>query len=205
MILRNYDNCVVANQIVHFVANMISQGAHTTFGDGQLTFKDIDGVIKKFGTIQYANFSQGSVTLAEKGTADLGLVCGSSDVAVTYDDYNLGAKFDSNDIAYVSYEVTDTTYNEDNETFTRTIKKVFTAKNDITIKEIGFISTGFWGRDTTSNTGVSSDWYSALTYREVLETPVAVPKNSNFTLTFTSIVSANPNKPADYTASVIIE
>ena len=204
MNLRNYDNCVTATQLVHKGGNMVSQGDHTSYGDNQLTYKTTNGTLYKFSNYGTSNYSATSCCFAERGNADYGLVCGSGETAVTYDDYKLESQFSSTDISFVSCSYSDLTYDEATNTFQRTLTKVFTAKNNITIREIGFISYGFWGTGTNYNDNSGSYNY-ALTYRKVLDEPIEVAANSNFTLTFTTIVSACANKPAEYNASVTTE
>lgn len=202
MNLRNYDNLVTAIQLLNINGKTISTGDHTSYGDGQLTCKLIDGTIYKISGYSSGNPGTGNC-FTEFTSIDTGLVCGSGDTAVTYDDYKLASIFSSSEISYVSCSCSDLTYDETTNTFQKTLTKVFTAKTDITIKEIGFYTK--MSCHTVSSNNASGSYYTVLTYREVLDEPIEVAANSNFTLTLTTIVSACANKPAEYNASVTTE
>ena len=197
MNLRNYDNVMAAKQLVAQLSNTnpISQGEHTNFGDGQLTWKDKYANIRPIYDWCGSSCEGMQLPFSDGGNVDYGLICGSGDTPVTYDDYKLAAEFTSNDISFVSKEYSDTTYDEATNTFTRILKKVISAKKDLTIKEIGFANYLYHG----------SSKYIALFYRKVLDEPISVEANSNFELTFTTVVSACANKPAEYEASVTTE
>ena len=193
MNLRNYDNVIAAKQLIAVHNTYISQGEHNNFGDGHLTFKDKGANIRK---ISYCCGSSGyegmRLPFSDSGYVGSGLICGSGDTPVTYDDYKLATEFTSNDISIVSIKYSDTTYDEATNSFKRTETKIFAAKQDLIIKEIGF-SSGVYS---------NSSLYETLMFRKVLDEPISVQANSNFELTFTTTVSACANKPAEYEASV---
>lgn len=205
MNLRNYDNVIAAQQLCVINSTCISTGEHANFADGHLTVKTKETTPKIYRI--YGSSSTGAGYGMPNVFRDMkdvsgGLICGGGDTPVTYDDYNLANQFTTNDVYFISCETTDTTYDEATNTFTRTMKKIFSARKDLTIKEIGFSSYATCLPSEDSSTGST---YDCLMYRKVLDEPITVEKNSNFELTFTTVVSACANKPAEYDASVVAE
>lgn len=200
MNLRNYDNVMAAKQLVMVSGECISKGEHTNFNDGHLTVKTTSASIRRiYNDGSYSDFS--SPFSCDVGSVVGGLTCGQGDSAVTYDDYKLNIPVTDSDCSHVSHTISDTTYDASTNTFKRTLTRIFAAKKDLVIKEIGFI-TGI--TSDTSQTASTSNVYpsSCLMYRKVLDAPISVQANSNFELTFTTTVSACANKPANYDASV---
>lgn len=197
MNLRNYDNVMAAKQLVaeYSSSRDISQGEHTNFGDGHLTFKDVNANIKKITYYCGSHYEGMRLPFSDSSSVSTGLICGSGDTPVTYDDYKLATELTSNEISFVSINYSDTTYDEATNSFKRTVKKIFAAKKDLTIKEIGFANYVYNG----------SGQYITLLYRKVLDEPISVQANSNFELTLTTVVSACANKPTEYEASVTTE
>ena len=193
MNLRNYDNIMAAKQLVAKNNSYISQGEHTNFGDGHLTCKDKNANIRKISYFCGSSSYEGMrLPFSDSGYIGTGLICGSGDTPVTYDDYKLAAELTNNEISFVSSAYSDTIYDEATNSFKRTVKKIFAAKQDLIIKEIGFSSGIYSG----------GSQYETLMFRKVLDTPISVQANSNFELTFTTTVSACANKPVDYDASI---
>lgn len=206
MNLRNYDNVIAAQQLCVINSRCISTGEHTNFADGHLTVKTkgtTPNIYRIYGA--YTNGSAYGISnvFKDAGNSSVsGLICGGGDTPVTYDDYDLANPFTSSDVSYVSCEASDTTYDEATNTFTRTMKKIFSARKELTIKEIGFSSNIPCSSYENSDTGSNSE---CLMYRKVLDEPISVEANSNFELTFTTVVSACANKPTEYEASVVTE
>lgn len=201
MKLRNYDNVVTARQLCQIASKSLSGEKHTSFEDGHLTAKSVSGTVLKIHNSysnSYENYQAGVFYDSQSGAT--GLVCGSGNTPVNYDDYKLDAQFGSSKVTYITSSLGDVIYDESTNTFSRTFTKTFMANSDITIREIGFISSV-----PAINSNNSKGSYSVLTYRKVLEEPVEVVANSNFQLQFTTTVSACSNKPADYDVSVVTE
>ena len=200
MYLRNYDNVMVAKNLCSYSKQCISQGEHTNFGDGHLTVKTTGAQIYRiFGGASDCLrqvFDMSSYYVGE------GLTFGSGDTPVAYDDYALSVPATDSVCSHVSYSLSDTTYDEATDTFKRTMKRIFAAKQDLVIKEIGWV-TRISG--SSSQTVSSGSEYGCLVYRKVLDEPISVEANSNFELTFTTVVSSCANKPTEYEASVVTE
>ena len=205
MNLRNYDNIMAAKQLCVLEGRCISTGEHTNFADGHLTVKTMSAtpniyrIYHAWGNADYGIHNPFSLN---NNDITRGLICGSGDTPVSYDDYRLDATFTADDISHVSWSVSDTVYDKATNTFTRTAKRIFAAKKDLVIREIGFSSNV---PGNASQTGTSASNVACLTYRKILDEPVSVKANSNFELTFTTVVSACANKPAEYDAGVTTE
>lgn len=202
MNLRNYDNIMAAKQLVANYKGCISTGEHTNFGDGHLTVKDTSASIWRiYNGTSYVEYMRQPFYF-DNNSVGMGLTCGSGDSVVTYDDYKLNIPVTDSDCSHVSFTLSETTYDEATNTFKRTYKRIFAAKKDFVIKEIGFVT---YVPCSSSQTNSEGSDRSCLMYRKVLDEPISVEANSNFELTFTTVVSACANKPAVYEASVITE
>lgn len=200
MLLRNYDNIITAKKRM-----LNSQGYastdKTTFGDGHINMKTPNGSIQDIYICDYNYFEPFSVFLTtdvsnygyNRGYSNL--MCGGGNTPVTYDDYKLDAVFTSTQVTYASgdHRTGEPVYDETDNSWTFTYSRTFKANEAITVKEIG---VGYNFHYSSSSTAGS------LLYRKVLDTPIEVPANANFVLSFTTKVYANPNKPANYDASV---
>jgi hypothetical protein len=170
----------------------------TEFIDGILNTKVLTGAItfvrENDNSAKALPFSSMQPTLTNN-TGYSWFVIGSGTTPVTYDDYNLENAF-SNQIAVNSSSFIggDIIYHQDSNTFTKTCSYDYQAKEDIVVGEIGVVYN--FG---TSNT------QRCLVYREVLETPISVAIGQYFTVSLTTTVSANSNKPANYSATVTVE
>jgi hypothetical protein len=89
--------------------------------------------------------------------------------------------------------VGDIIYNAENNTYSRTLSYDYQAKEDLTVQEIG-VEYCYGGGSAY-----------CLVYREVLDSPISVTKGQYITVSLTTTVSANSNKPADYSATVTVE
>ena len=200
MLLRNYDNIMLARMC----PNNTSEAPGTTndvFGDGKINVKYLDGKIYTLqGSYNYwcynpfNNFSEMSVNdYSSSGSSNL--ICGSGFTPEHYDDYKLESGFTSNQVKRVSgvHKLETPIYDETTDTWTFTYTRNFLANEDITVREIGVLSSVY-------KSGGSN---ACLVYRKVLETPLEVKAGNQFTLTFTATLSANPNKPADYDANAV--
>lgn len=200
MFLRNYDNIRVSSSMIgQFASN---KGFNL---DGRLAVRGWSGgTTGVYDSIQNFNFASSSstgsyndnsvVTTNYDGISYCKLVVGSDDTPVTYDDYKLGALISTNDIGFVTSSTTDVIYDESDDTVTQTYTKIFVAKNDITIKEIGI-------NGVCNNTG-GGYRQNSLIYREVLKTPIDVPQGANVVISFTLKRTLYDNKPVEATVSV---
>lgn len=200
MLLRNYDNIMLARMC----PNNTSETPATTddvFGDGKINVKDISGNIKGLQGSHYYWYNNPFNYFTENRSNDCGgsgysnLICGSGSTSEHYDDYKLETPFTNSQISSVSgvHKIKTPVYDETTGSWTFTYTRNFLANEDITVMEIGVLSSIFSG----------GGYYTALTYRKVLETPLEVKAGNQFTLTFTATLSANPNKPADYDANAV--
>ncbi len=202
MNLRNYDNVMAAKQLFAYYKECISTGEHTNFADGHLTIKNTGAnIFRIYNGTDYTEYMR-QPFYYDSTYVNEGLICGSGDSAVAYDDYKLSVPFTDDDCSHVSFALSETTYDEATNTFKRTLKRIFAAKKDLVIKEIGFVTKVPGASSQTASKGSDQ---SCLMYRKVLDEPIIVQANSNFELTFTTVVSACANKPAEYDASVVVE
>ena len=212
MILRNYDNIMTARRLTVYNYGVKLSTDTEHFTDGHINVKGFDGVMENIwngstggGLLplsafkEYANQKDNSLS---NGVSNL--VCGggntdvNGNVGVSYDDYELAEIFSTLQVEYIpGSSKCEKVYNADG-SWTSTYSRIMTniSGEMLTVKEIGVFS-GFPFN--------SSSFDSCLTYRKVLDTPIEVPAGANFVLSFTTTVSANPNKPADYDASASVE
>lgn len=195
MLLRNYDNIVAAYSSVSFQESQ--KGDTTVFGDGHLNYKSIansieyiTGVGSGWG-LPLQRLYPG--TQSSEGASWISL--GSGNTPVTYDDYKLENELTTSQITVnTSSAIIGTPiYNEQTKTWTKTMSYDFTAKSDVTVSEIGI-------KFCLNSRGYSA--HLALVYREVLEQPVSLTAGQYLKVSITTTVSANPNKPADVSATV---
>lgn len=200
MLLRNYDNAMVCKGMVATRGTseyLVSDGE---FGDGSLIVKDVNGNLRKICNNTNWKYQPLSVfdNVGQTESFDYGcsnLVIGTNDTPVTYDDYDITSYISG--VTFASHSF-DYQYNEEDNTLITNYKKIFTATQDITIKEICIMSS-------VPFSASSSGFTVILTYREVLETPIEVAAGSNAVITFTKKQSLNQNKPADYVATASVE
>jgi hypothetical protein len=199
MILRNYDNIMTMLSRPAIGLNYVGTD-NTVFGDGHLNAKSYNNgaIINPYceGLVTpFKKFSEAEVNVY---TGSSNLICGAGDTPVTYDDYKLDVAFTTDQVKVLSkfHKELEPIYNESDNSWTFTYTKTFTAKEDIVVKEIG-VTSGFYYNSSNQN--------GALIFRKVLDTPIEVPANANFTLSFTITKSANPNKPANYEATASVE
>jgi hypothetical protein len=203
MLLRNYDNAMICQGMVVTRGTsefLVSDGE---FGDGSLVIRNVyNNSNNKICNNSYwvhqplSTFDNaGQTDSFSRGCSNL--VIGDGNTPVTYDDFKLESMISGAKVIFASHSF-DYQYNEENNTLTSNYKKVFTATENITIKEIGVYSSVPFG--TTE-----SKFIPILTYREVLETPIEVAAGSNVVVTFTKKQNLNQNKPADYVATASVE
>lgn len=201
MLLRNYDNYMIARKIPYTTSNDYTVGDASIFGDGHLNFKNYQGAIKQFISNSFTNnsgrFMAPFTSLLENKYASgcCNLIVGSDDTEVTYDDYKLGEIISSSQIKAVNHEVTAPVYNQETNSWDVTYTKRYMAISDITIKELG-ITELLW---TSGGAGIT------LLYREVLPSPIEVLTDSVVVLNFTTKFYADINKPTDYVATASVE
>lgn len=212
MLLRNYDNIMTAKRLTIYGKDTTISTDTKVFGDGHINVKqDYNGSIKdiyistKWSILplsSFAEYANDYNTGMEFGVSNL--VCGggntdvNGNVGVNYDDYDLAETFTSSQVGLVpSSSKEEKVYNNDG-SWTSTYSRMMVNLTDdvLTVKEIGVVCGFYYSSSGRSN---------CLVYRKVLDTPIEVPAGANFILSFTTTVSANPNKPADYeaTASVV--
>ena len=200
-LLRNYDNFMALQSLVATESEVV--GDATSFDDKHLCMKDTSGNLRTLWRRAEKNanplgiFGIDTGSFSSCDTQMSTLIAGSGNSEVTYDDYKLESIFTNSQVQKVSHICGDTIYNETDKTWERTYTLVCLAKEDLTIKEIGVLHRNY-------RANASSGYYYALVYRKVLDTPVEAPANSSFILSFTTKVSANPNKPTDYDANAIV-
>lgn len=206
MLLRNYDNIMIAKNRPVISGGTMASTDTTVFGDGHINIKDTSGVIQNIHISSITAYSpisymtEGSITTLSSNTGQSNLICGSGRTPVTYDDYKLDEPFTTQQVVYPSgsHSVSNVEYDEENKCWIFTYQRSYTALQDITVGEIGI------GYGHTFASGNNNPKY-CLVYREVLETSIDVPANANFVISFTKTLYANPNKPADYQATVSVE
>lgn len=198
MFTRNYDNIMAFNKLPIFGSGRKTSPSEQ-FEDGSLALKTTSGSIKTYvySSSDFHQFHPFSYILnVEVGaTASTGytyLVIGSGDAPESYDDYCLSHPCVKTDIlrSALSYTESDITYNAITKKFNRSFTQSFTALNDVTIREYGFINVA------QTNTNASTTSYSQLLiFRKVLDTPVVVERGQTVEFTFQISASANDNKP----------
>lgn len=198
MILRNYDNLMVAQRIATVDSSEVL-GGFTSFGDESLTFRDMSGSVYPFRPFYqynqpFNNFYKMDTWSSFNNRGQTYITAGKGSTPVTYDDYKLEEILTSDDAQKVNQNVSELVYDKETKSWSRTYNCVCVAKRDITIREVGI----YFPVDYTSN---GSSAKTVLLYRKVLDDDIVVPANASFILSFTTTVSANPNKPADYVAS----
>jgi hypothetical protein len=142
-------------------------------GTGLLNFVDAEN--EAYGGVDYTSWCG--------NYSGSNLICGPGTITVdgeikpeTYDDYKM-TLFLNSDINFVKHWVDNISYNAEDNTWTNTYHKVYTANKTITIKEIGIRG---W-----NGTG-------CLLYRKILDTPITIEVKDgitvNFEITFTQTV-----------------
>lgn len=218
MLLRNYDNIMTVRQLCSHNINL--GDSSSAYGDGNLCVKNSSGTLRQlsstfitscqgtyWGFNPFVHFYENANSFADlPGTSntrigECTLVCGSDNTPVMYDDYKLGSQFTNTQVSRIvknNYE--SPIYNSNTNTWSSTYSTTVLANEPIIIKEIGIYTSVQYDCSSTKylDKGI-------LIYRKVLDTPIEVPAGTNFVLSFTTTVSANPNKPADYDATVSVE
>ena len=199
MLLRNYD-VLQATISLPYLQNK-TYYTDKAFEDGKLCFKNQYGNIYQVARNTSAASSSPCIGMENSaiGYSPNNLICGSGTTAATYDDYCLENIFTTSQVQNLSHKSSEVFYDEENKTFSVTYSKTFLALENIVVSEIG-ITSPYINRDTDR-----AKVDCCLIYREVYETPVIIPANSNFVISFTITVSANQNKPADYSSLISIE
>lgn len=169
MILRNFKNVQAAFHLFRGVSESV-------FGDGYLTTKNYAGTVALIqGTSTNLYFCK--YTLGYNGntgttvtTGGIGLVPGSGDTAVTYDDYTVTSISGLTHVSCGSSYL----YNSTTQKWEGTVYHVLqnTSGNSITVKEIGLFG------QSNSNLGI-------LYVREVLSSPLTVAADGYFKISMT--------------------
>lgn len=196
MLLRNYDNIVAAYSLVSYQESQ--KGDITVFGDGHLNYKSINGSMQYVRNVGISSSILPLQRLAPSSVVSHGhswISLGAGTAPVTYDDYKLENALPTSTIEVSSSSaiIGDPIYDEINKTWTKTMSYDFQAKSDVTVSEIGVYFQMVSNSSTNSTT---------LVYREVLDTPISLTTGQYLKVTITTTVSANPNKPADVSATV---
>lgn len=193
MFLRNYDNLMVALNTPSVTKNgKVASTDTKIFGDGYLNFKDTSGSIHTIG-MSSKNVLSPLLYYIENNPNDYysgsgNIIIGNGSSSVTYDDYQLHTLISTSDISTVTNGTTiERNYDDATGEWTSIVKKVYCALKDTTVTEIG-ISTGCYYDGTYTS--------AVLIFRELLETPVEVPANSNVVISFAFKMNGNPNNPA---------
>ena len=196
MLLRNYDNIMVGRSLPRMGNKQLNYG--TAFGDGSLICDNVSTKIGNqcayVGERSPFDFNNDTVSniLTSRSQGDSILIASSDDEEVTYDTVHITP---ISGFTYIRHAVDDLVYDEVTNTYSRTYRKVLGAgDSDIVINSIGVLYY------CNGGTG----WADPLIYKKKLDQPVNVPANSNVELSFTTKVSANPNKPANYDASAVV-
>lgn len=201
MLLRNYDNLCAYLQMPLKPGEKFST---TGFGDGSLCMKTTNGVVglptrqgsSENITTPFSRFGISSTDFdAFYDVFSACIVAGSGNTQVNYDDYKLDNMFSDSQVAKIDGSEIYSEAVLENGVWTKTYSVTVLAKEAITVSEIGVL--GYCK--------IPSSDCKLLLYREVLKTPIEVPANSNFVLSFTVKVPTNPNKPANYSASAATE
>jgi hypothetical protein len=201
MLLRNYDNLfILKNAPFIYLPNTFDLGQDSVFSDGHLGLRSTSNIDFSYHEV-YATAYQGKdpplsgFTLGGnyyEASTDKhnNLICGAGNKKVNYDDHELNDLINSNDLQAVSHSIEPFVYDARTKTYSRTYKKVFLAKKDLIIKEVGITKT------VTFNT--SQRMYPVLLYREVIsEDGIEVPENGTVVINFTMVFTANINKPVE--------
>ena len=205
MLLRNYDNFMTLISLGNLTG--VDAGDKTSFDDEHLCIKGwnsntlytvrintSNGTFSPFQMFSYSTGS-GSAVFYSGPTNCSTLVAGSGDTPVTYDDNDLANVFTPSQVQKISCSAGDAIYNPTDKTWEKTHTCTCLAKEDLIIREVGVTHSFYCTYNSVT---------IALVYRKVLDTPIEVPVNANFVLSFTTKVSANPNKPADYDANAVL-
>lgn len=201
-ILRNYDNYMAAINlgIISTATSSVSQATDVkTFGDGHINITNTWGSLVNFGYSSQNRIppfslwtNEGNKDANLNASQRTNLICGNGTKEESYDDY--GISLISN-LTPITHQVKGRIYDADTKTWSVVYEKTFNTLNDITITEIGAVYNGY----NTNGGGLG-----VLVYRKLLDEPIEVPAGANFILSFTTKVSANPNKPAAYDASAAV-
>ena len=194
MFLRNYDNYMVAANLVDNVSVLeAALGNSTTqFGEGYYNQKTADGAIRNVVLNYYSSYEP-SLHAALAFTTKA-ICLGTGDADVTYDDYRLSGDVVPNKLVEVSKTIT---YNATTHKFKRTLVATYTntGSSDITISE-----WGWWRYNAQGSNGIANVAFSntsdkaALVYRAALDDPIVIEAGTTATLTF-SIDIPMPNHP----------
>lgn len=200
MFLRNFDNINVVRRSPISLAN---PSASSTYGDGSLYCKNLAGYIQSIvprGSMftYFYNTQNSDIKLSDNNGSYCYIKWSDSTDEVSYDEYTVNLPATSSPVS-VS---TETVYNETDGSYTTTVKQVYVAKEDLTVGSIVICMACAYGSVDTYPT---NKVHAVEIYREVLATPLEVAADASFVLTFEIKVSANPNKPADYTATASVE
>lgn len=194
MLLRNYDNIIALNNTCFVSGKNKYFNVSTTFGDGEISLKRIDGTMytsEYWGGYynpfyNFYNGGNGNYTYYAE-TASF-LICGYEENEVTYDDYKIDNL--ASGLKFVENSVSRAQLNENNEvvsTYTKILCN--TGSTDITINCIGVAQS--FGSNT---------YGICLVYKEKIPEITIAPKQ-NVVLTFTTKVPMGQNKPADYSVN----
>ena len=198
MLLRNYDNFIVANNSCFGEGGTKKIPLEAIFGEGHYSFKDIEGNVITSTNGWYSAYPPFSL-FNKLGGGSLpnsngysNLICGYESAEVTYDDYKIDNL--TTNLVFVSHTHTIPQINENNE-FETTYSKVLcnTSGQDITINRIGVAMYNFVG-----------NYRKYLLFKEAIP-EITIAPNQNVVLTFTTKIPLGQNKPADYGTTASVE
>lgn len=201
MLLRNYDNIMSAQGLLgSYPRNIIG----SEFGPNNLTLKKTDGTVTP--VFYGAPFREPATNdnNGNPGRNQFSLCCSSDNNEPNYNDYILANRCSAKYITHY-YE----TFQENNKNiieidldngqkgWKKTYKKLYSANEDIQVGKIGVIVNLYDGNYSPYD-------HYILVYEEKLPEVLDIRKYTNFELSFTTIVSENPNEPITYQTEVTI-
>jgi hypothetical protein len=195
MLLRNYDNIMSAIGLVGH-SDQLKLGAE--FGANNLNIKDINGAIHN--TPNRAPFSSFAGSNNEKvynADGPATLICSSNLDEPNYNDYTMTNLCNVKYVTHYYTSFEEITLDSGKKAWKRSYKILYSANTDIELGSIGVVSHHYIG-----------NYRHILVYKEKLpitET-LKIPQYTNFELSFTTIVTQNPNEPpkTEYQTDVTI-
>ena len=188
MFLRNYDVINLAQQMFR-ISESFNEGA---FEDGSIRLKNMGGSLTNFylgetGSSYVSYFLAKDNPPWEFSSGRTSLILGKGNTKETYDDYKLENIVTSDDVSYsLNSLIYSKDYDEDNNTMIITFSRLYTAKKDFELGEVGL---------TAFPHGTSSSWGAVLIYRKAFEKKIPILKDQNFKVTVTQKIITNPNNP----------
>lgn len=171
---------------------MGAPGIHNAsyFTDGYLNFRTTNGNITGNNAYTYADGACVRDASNQWGVGSAyGILVGSSDVAESFDDYNLGATIGhgagAGQLSRAAQSIVSQVWNSSSHKWILTLQRGFvnTSGGDVTVKELGFITS--YSIYILPGSSPSFDGNAKLLIRDVLPTPVTVATGQTLTVTYT--------------------